>query len=91
MAHYKPSKRRCILFGPTRSPTPNIKCSGSVVMFHNFLVNNNSQPLCEPHARHYYGNESIDRLIHLGLIKWKLKVSNDANQQELALGEAKGE
>jgi hypothetical protein len=89
----KTQHRRCFVYaayrdvgpynnGTDKTATPErVRCSprsSSIYMFPDFVLQHDrNTPLCEKHARHYYGDPAIDRLIRLGFLKdW----NHDASQ-----------
>lgn len=98
---YRVSKRRCWFTSPSRmdargnsmvsrSPFTKeyaaFKCKGTPIIWPKMSLTDQSTPLCEAHARHYYGDERIDTLITVGAIKvWKVSQENSAVQEELTV------
>lgn len=71
----KGTKRGCFFKTPVR--TPSFKevgpCSqGVVYRFTNPFGGTQSFPLCQSHARHYFGEEEVNRLIKLGVVGWRM-------------------
>lgn len=73
---YRQTERPCWFKVPTHGtphneePTP---CKGSRRLFPDVIIRNNTEAMCEVHARQYFGDDAIDRLIRLKVIaKWKV-------------------
>lgn len=82
-ARFKVAKRRCYFFGLTHNAWEDVQCTKkSTVNFPDVLFSPRVQPLCQNHARKYFGDREIDRLLGLGLIRawWKRSQSKDVHQ-----------
>ena len=94
---YRVSKRACWYSAPHRFQSPkekdteNPKHKGTVILWPDFVYRGNSTPICEAHARHYYGNKRVNQLIAIGAIKvWEVSGNGNTVTQN-ALGVVKGE
>jgi hypothetical protein len=101
---YRVSKRRCWFVSPSRIDARGhvaytveahvkeyamLKCKGSPIMWPKMSLTALNTPLCEAHARHFYGDPHVDELITCGAIKvWKLSKENGTVQPALTV--AKG-
>lgn len=84
---YAATTKQCWLRSLTHKATSadEIPCKGTRRLFPDFMIRNNTEALCEAHARQYYGDAEIDKLIRLHVIRgnWKVSVDNAPSVQTM--------
>lgn len=85
---YRVASRRCYYSAPHRHAVPThpviwaerpSTCRGTAILWPEHF--GGSTPTCEAHARFYYGDAHVDKLVAVGAIKvWKLSSENPDTQ-----------
>lgn len=73
-------------WNPYAKEYEQLKCKSSPIIWPKLSLTDMNTPICEAHARHFYGDERVDNLIRIGAIKvWKVSQENGNVQSELAV------